>query len=107
MFVAPDPSGLADSEGYFEVRPIGTPLGMRELAALHKRAWGGIGILEKRVLMILWPLALHFGLYWIERGAEEQAAPNRWRILGALARRSTLDFGPSLPDHPFQRIIRQ
>jgi len=84
LFVAPDPSGLADSEGYFEVRPIGTPLGMRELAALHKRAWGGIGILEKRVLMILWPLALHFGLYWIERGAKNK----RPQIVGAFWARS-------------------
>ncbi len=84
IFTPPDPGMFADQEGRFEVRPIGTPLGMRELARLHKRSWGGVGIIEKRVLMNLWPMAQHFGLYWLQRGAEEKRPP----IVGAFWARS-------------------
>jgi hypothetical protein len=84
IFNPPDPGTFADPEGRFEVRPIGTPLGMRELARLHKRSWGGVGIIEKRVLMNLWPMALHFGLYWVKRGEEAQRPP----IVGAFWARS-------------------
>jgi hypothetical protein len=36
-------------EGRLEVRPIGTALGLRELAALHKRTWSTLNVQEKRV----------------------------------------------------------
>jgi hypothetical protein len=84
VFTPPEPKTFSDTHGYFEVRPIGTPLGMRELASLHKRAWAGVGIIEKRVLMNLWPMALHFGLYWIRRGDEGK----RPQIVGAFWARS-------------------
>lgn len=84
IFAPPDAGTFADQEGRFEVRPIGTSLGMRELARLHKRSWAGVGIIEKRVLMNLWPMALHFGLYWVKRGEEETRPP----IVGAFWARS-------------------
>jgi hypothetical protein len=84
IFSPPDPATFAEPEGRFEVRPIGTALGMRELARLHKRSWGGVGIIEKRVLMNLWPMAQHFGLYWVKRGEEER----RPSIVGAFWARS-------------------
>jgi hypothetical protein len=84
IFSPPDLAALAEREGRFEVRPIGTRTGMRELAHLHKRSWGGVGIIEKRVLMNLWPMALHFGLYWIQRGEEARRPP----IVGAFWARS-------------------
>ncbi len=58
----PQPAHTAprpELEGTFEVRPIGTSIGLRELAALHKRTWDQLGVIEKKVHMILWPLALH------------------------------------------------
>ena len=103
--MAPDPAEFTDAEGYFEVRPIGTSLGMRELKALHKRAWGGIGIKEKQVLMILWPLALHFGLYFIKRGEESK----RPRIVGAFWARSLaeapLTLGHLYPPTLFKGLL--
>jgi len=48
------------SFGRLEVRPIGTPQGLRELAALHKRTWSNLNVQEKRVHVLLWPLAIHF-----------------------------------------------
>jgi hypothetical protein len=84
IFTPPDPGTFAEPEGRFEVRPIGTALGMKELARLHKRSWAGVGIIEKRVLMNLWPMALHFGLYWVKRGEEER----RPQIVGAFWARS-------------------
>jgi hypothetical protein len=84
IFSSPEPAALADPEGHFEVRPIGTSLGMRELARLHKRSWAGVGIIEKKVLMNLWPTALHFGLYWVKRGEEQQ----RPQIAGGFWARS-------------------
>jgi len=84
IFTPPDLGTVADEEGRFEVRPIGTALGMRELARLHKRSWGGVGIIEKKVLMNLWPMALHFGLYWVKRGEEDKRPP----IVGAFWARS-------------------
>ncbi len=80
VFTPPDPAAYADEEGRFEVRPIGTAQGMRELARLHRRSWGGVGIIEKRVLTQLWPMALHFGLYWIRRGEEDKRPP----VVGAF-----------------------
>ncbi|HKD68513.1 MAG TPA: hypothetical protein VKB84_16820 [Candidatus Binataceae bacterium] len=84
IFTSPDPASFAEPDGRFEVRPIGTRTGMRELANLHQRSWGGVGIIEKRVLMNLWPMALHFGLYWIQRGEEARRPP----IVGAFWARS-------------------
>ena len=61
-------------EGRLEVRPIGTTHGLRELAALHKRAWGGLDVREKRCYQVLWPSALHFGFYLI-KSPEERSRP--------------------------------
>ena len=61
-------------EGRLEVRPIGTTRGLRELAALHKRAWSGLDVQEKRGYQILWHSALHFGFY-LGRSAEERRRP--------------------------------
>ncbi len=61
-------------EGRLEVRPIGTTHGLRELAALHKRTWSGLDVREKRVFMLLWPSALHFGFY-LGRPAQERRRP--------------------------------
>jgi hypothetical protein len=85
IFTTPEPGAFADPDGHFEVRPIGTSLGMRELAKLHKRSWAGVGIIEKKVLMSLWPTALHFGLYWVKRGEEQQQRP---QIVGGFWARS-------------------
>ena len=84
IFITPDPRTFADQEGHFEVRPVGTPLGMKELARLHKRSWAGVGIVEKRVLTQLWPMAFHFGLYLVKRGEEQKRPP----IVGAFWARS-------------------
>ncbi len=74
-------------EGFFEVRPIGTPLGFKELAALHKRTWDRLGVTAKKVQTILWPLALHFGLYWIKQGEEKKRPP----LVGAFWARALSD----------------
>lgn len=58
-------------EGRIEVRPIGTPLGLKELGQLHKKTWSTLNVQEKRVHTLLWPLALHFGLYLIKPGQEK------------------------------------
>lgn len=68
------------SQGRLEVRPIGTPLGFRELAALHRKTWNNLNVQEKRVHMLLWPLALHFGLYQIKPGQERRRPP----LIGAF-----------------------
>jgi hypothetical protein len=68
------------SHGRLEVRPIGTPLGLRELAALHRRTWSNLNVQEKRVHMLLWPLALHFGLYQVKPGQERRRPP----LIGAF-----------------------
>jgi hypothetical protein len=84
IFTTPDPGLFADQDAHFEVRPIGTSLGMRELARLHKRSWAGVGIVEKRVLTQLWPVAFHFGLYLVKRGEEQKRPP----VVGAFWARS-------------------
>ena len=61
-------------EGRLEVRPIGTTQGLRELAALHKRTWSALNVREKRVHVLLWPSALHFGFY-LGRPTEERRRP--------------------------------
>jgi GNAT superfamily N-acetyltransferase len=69
------PSLETGLEGRLEVRPIGTPLGLRELATLHKRTWSTLNVREKRVHMMMWPLALHFGIYEIKPGQERRRPP--------------------------------
>jgi hypothetical protein len=74
-------------EGRLEVRPIGTALGLRELAALHKRTWSTLNVQEKRVHALLWPLAIHFGLYAVGLGNEQRRPP----LLGAFWARCLAD----------------
>ena len=104
VFSPPDPGTFADAEGYFEIRPIGTPLGMKELARLHSRSWAGVGIVEKPVLMTLWPMAQHFGLYWIKRGESGKRPP----IVGAFWARSLaespLTVGHLYPESLFKDL---
>ncbi|HUO05355.1 MAG TPA: hypothetical protein VMU16_09175 [Candidatus Binataceae bacterium] len=91
-------------ETCLEVRPIGTALGFRELAALHKRAWGNLGIREKRVHMILWPLAIHFGLYEVRAAGDS----DRPRLVGAFWARSLADapltLGHLYPPRLFKNV---
>ncbi len=70
-----------------EVRPIGTRTGFRELAGLHRRTWKNLNVEEKRVHMILWPLALHFGLYDVKPGEEDK----RPQLIGAFWARCLAD----------------
>lgn len=88
-----------------EVRPIGTPLGLRELAALHKRTWNMLNVQEKRVHMLLWPLALHFGLYGVRPGADRKRPP----LIGAFWSRCLADapltLGHLYPPNLFHRIM--
>jgi hypothetical protein len=74
-------------EARLEVRPIGTPLGLRELAALHKRTWKMLNVQEKRVHVLLWPLAIHFGLYAVGAGSERRRPP----LIGAFWARCLAD----------------
>lgn len=86
----PTPSGpfVSPAAGErLEVRPIGTQTGFKELAALHRRTWRNLEVEEKRVHMILWPLALHFGLYEIRPGQEKK----RPRLIGAFWARCLAD----------------
>jgi hypothetical protein len=76
-----------DLEGRLEVRPIGTSLGLKELAALHKRTWQMLNVQEKRVHMLLWPLAIHFGLYAVKPGSERRRPP----LIGAFWARCLAD----------------
>jgi hypothetical protein len=71
-----------------EVRPIGTETGFKELAALHRRTWKNLNVEEKRVHMILWPLALHFGLYQIQPRENHKKRP---RLIGAFWARCLAD----------------
>jgi len=80
----PEHTGL---ESRLEVRPIGTPLGLRELAALHKRTWKMLNVQEKRVHMLLWPLAIHFGLYNVGQVSERRRPP----LIGAFWARCLAD----------------
>jgi hypothetical protein len=81
------PLGHSDAAARLEVRPIGTPLGLRELAALHKRTWSNLNVREKRVHVLLWPLALHFGLYHVEASG----GPRRPPLIGAFWARCLAD----------------
>jgi hypothetical protein len=77
----------AETHGRLEVRPIGTPLGLKELANLHKKTWSNLNVAEKRVHLLLWPLALHFGLYKIKPGQEQRRPP----LIGAFWARCLAD----------------
>ena len=77
----------AQSGSRLEVRPIGTPLGLKELANLHKKTWSNLKVAEKRVHVLLWPLALHFGLYEIKPGQGNR----RPALIGAFWARCLAD----------------
>ena len=90
VLTTPTGSGLfvaSAQKARLAVRPIGTRTGFRELAALHRLTWKNLNVEEKRVHMILWPLALHFGLYDIEPGEEQKRA----RLIGAFWARCLAD----------------
>jgi len=77
----------AEAQGRLEVRPIGTPLGLKELANLHKKTWSNLNVAEKRVHLLLWPLALHFGLYKVKPGQDARRPP----LIGAFWARCLAD----------------
>jgi hypothetical protein len=81
------PAKDAEAEGRLEVRPIGTALGLKELAALHRKTWSMLNVEEKRVHVMLWPLALHFGLYEVRPGQERKRPP----LIGAFWARCLAD----------------
>jgi len=74
-------------EDRIEVRPIGTPQGFKELAALHRKTWSMLNVQEKAIHMALWPFALHFGLYAIKPGEEQKRPP----LIGAFWARCLAD----------------
>jgi hypothetical protein len=84
---APRPSTAAAAESRIDVRPIGTSLGLKELAALHRKTWSMLNVEEKRVHVLLWPLALHFGLYNVKPGQERK----RPQLIGAFWARCLAD----------------
>src|SRR5260370_35551968 len=99
------PPKHSDLEGRLEVRPIGTPTGLRELAALHKRTWSNLNVQEKRVHVLLWPLAIHFGLYSVRPGAERRRPP----LIGAFWARclaeAPLTLGHLYPPQLFKGLL--
>ncbi|HYB91829.1 MAG TPA: hypothetical protein VEC38_12375 [Candidatus Binataceae bacterium] len=101
---APRPSKASELEGRIDVRPIGTPLGFRELSALHKRTWGNLNVHEKRVHVLLWPLALHFGLYDIRAGQERKRPPLIGAFWGRCLADSPLTLGHLYPASLFKGL---
>ena len=99
------PPRHSDLEGRLEVRPIGTPTGLRELAALHKRTWSNLNVQEKRVHVLLWPLAIHFGLYSVRPGIERRRPP----LIGAFWARclaeAPLTLGHLYPPQLFKGLL--
>jgi hypothetical protein len=85
----PSPREVIEAETHerLEVRPIGTPLGLKELANLHHKTWSNLAVAEKRVHLLLWPLALHFGLYKVRPGQEQRRPP----LIGAFWARCLAD----------------
>jgi GNAT superfamily N-acetyltransferase len=81
------PAKDAEPKSRLDVRPIGTTLGLKELAVLHRKTWSMLNVEEKRVHMMLWPLALHFGLYEIRPGQERKRPP----LIGAFWARCLAD----------------
>jgi hypothetical protein len=102
---SPRPSKHPEFEGRLEVRPIGTSLGFRELAALHKRTWKMLNVEEKQVHMLLWRLAIHFGLYVVKPGQEKR----RPALIGAFWARSLADspltLGHLYPPQIFKGLL--
>jgi hypothetical protein len=90
----------ADSHGRLEVRPIGTPLGFKELAALHKKTWSNLNVAEKRVHVLLWPTALHFGLFQIKPSHERRRPP----LIGAFWARCLAD-APLTLGHLYPAVL--
>jgi hypothetical protein len=92
-------------EGHVEVRPIGTTQGLKELAQLYKKTGGELGVLERKVHMMLWPVALHFGLYWIRPERESKRPP----LVGAFWARSLaeapLTLGHLYPPSLFKGLL--
>lgn len=101
----PRPAKRPELEGRLEVRPIGTALGFRELAALHKRTWKVLNVQEKQVHMLLWHTAIHFGLYSIKPGQEKR----RPALIGAFWARSLADspltLGHLYPPQLFKKML--
>jgi hypothetical protein len=95
----------AEPEGRVEVRPIGTSQGLKELAHLYRKTGGELGALERKVHMMLWPLALHFGLYWVPAGGESK----RPQLVGAFWARSLaeapLTLGHLYPPALFKGLL--
>jgi hypothetical protein len=81
------PEKSPELKSRLEVRPIGTSLGLKELAALHRKTWSELKVEEKQVHMMLWPLAIHFGLYEIRPGNERKRPP----LIGAFWARCLAD----------------
>jgi hypothetical protein len=54
---------------------------------LHKRTWGQLNVQEKRVHVLLWSAALHFGFYLTKPGSERQRPP----LVGAFWARCLAD----------------
>ena len=94
------PPRHTELEAQLEVRPIGTPTGLRELAALHKRTWKMLNVQEKRVHVLLWPLAIHFGLYAVGQAAERRRPP----LIGAFWARCLAD-APLTLGHLYPRQL--
>jgi hypothetical protein len=104
--VAMRPRELAEPEHErLEVRPIGTALGLKELANLHKKTWSNLNVGEKRVHLLLWPLALHFGLYQVKPGPETSRPP----LIGAFWARCLADapltLGHLYPTALFEGVL--
>jgi hypothetical protein len=99
------PPKMTATEANLDVRPIGTPLGLRELAALHKRTWKMLNVEEKRVHVLLWPLAIHFGLYNLGQGGERRRPP----LIGAFWARclaeAPLTLGHLYPAQLFKGML--
>src|SRR6266446_5857820 len=81
------PKLSSDLDGYFDVRPIATPRGLKELSKLHRRTWQAIGVDERAVYTTLWPVSLHFGLYWVKPGEMNNRPP----LVGAFWARCLAD----------------
>ncbi len=100
-----EPSKRPEIADRLEVRPIGTPQGLRELGALHKRTWSMLNVQEKQVHVLLWPLAIHFGLYSVKPGVERKRPP----LIGAFWARclaeAPLTLGHLYPAHLFNGLL--
>ncbi len=98
------PSLEAGLEGRLEVRPIGTPLGLKELATLHKRTWNMLNVREKRVHMMMWPLALHFGIYELKPGQERRRPPLIAAFWARCLAEAPLSLGHLYPASLFKNL---